>query len=158
MKKFLKENWFKIIIVLLFLSMIIVYLYIIKPSQDKKELLFNSIKCQQEGYKIYEKDKEKFYKELQSICGRADCKILFQSFYEPEFLFEEDMNTCLYKQVTFEMLEDKSSSYTAYDYKIKDVYSNKIFKKQHISKEDGEEYVSGDKDFKFYDNKYFPKK
>ena len=158
MKKFIKENWFKVILVLLILAIILIYLFVIKPSQDKKELVQNNIKCQQEGYKMYEKEKEEFYTEHQfpycKTFSDFNC-ISAINFYEPEFLFNKDLNTCLYKQKTFLITVDKSSSFSFESYKIKDVYSNKIFKKQNITEnlKSHEEDIIGDKDYKYYEEK-----
>lgn len=163
MKKFIKENWFKIIIILSIFFVVAVYLFIIKPSYDKKELIQNNINCQKEGYKIYEKDKKEFDEEQKrySFCktsGDIDC-MDWTDFYEPEFIFSKELNTCLYKKETYVIGRQSSSGFFSIHHStIRDVYSNKIFKKQLIIKEgEGEEIISGDKDYKLYENIYFPK-
>lgn len=107
MKKFIKQNWFKIFIVaiLLVVSLSIAYYFIIYLPKERveKEGLVNQIKCQQSGIELYKAQ----LKEVNSD----------GSLGNPEFKFNKDLKICLYKNVII-------SAYSNI-YFVIDVYTNK---------------------------------
>jgi hypothetical protein len=105
MKIFLKNNWFKVIVAMVLLGIggsVIYYFTVYLPKGMKeKESLANQIKCQQDGMELY-----KFQVKEQ---GQG-------SYGNPEFKFNDNLKTCLYKNI-----------YISQDYTgnfIIDVYTN----------------------------------
>ena len=107
MEKFIKQNWFKIFIVaiLLIVGLSIAYYFItyLPKERVEKEELANQIKCQQSGTELYKYQ----LKEVNSD----------GSLGNPEFKFNKDLKTCLYKNVII-------SAYSNI-YFVIDVYTNK---------------------------------
>jgi len=104
MKNFLKQQLIVTLFVILCASSIIYYHIVFLPSEKRGEVsLENQIKCRQEGFKLYETEKK---------------EILTSQFYlNPEFKFNEELNTCLYNGGLIE--GEYASAF------IKDVYTNK---------------------------------
>lgn len=118
MEKFAKQNLNKMLIILVIGLVVLLYF---QSSQGKKEELSNNIKCQQDGFKLFEKDKE----ELRN----------YESYNSaPKFKFIKELNTCLYAGVLY---SDLPASYASY-YFIKDVYTNiEIASKDNFNMKDG---------------------
>jgi len=107
MNEFIKQNWFKIIISLgvILVCVAIGYYFMIYFPKEKatKEELANQIKCQQDGTELY-----KLQLKEQGQDG---------SFGNPEFKFNKNLKTCLYKNIYV--------SGVSIDNFITDVYTNK---------------------------------
>lgn len=102
----LRENWFRVSLILVVFIAILVCFFSWKFAQEKKEALANNIKCQQEGVQLYEKEKKSLLRDEITT--------------DPEFRFSKKLNTCLL-MVTIIGSDETGSSLTAF---IKDVYSN----------------------------------
>lgn len=135
MKKFtLKDNWFKIIIAIAILIIVVFvgYYFIIYLPKEKKEYLTNQIRCRQEGNKLYLSEKEEGEKYASSMSNFE--RILGYFIYNPEFKFNKKLNTCLYKGEKRWGEEINFKSYF-----IKDVYTNKnIFIWESVMDKSGE--------------------
>jgi len=143
MNNFLKNNWFKIILVCIII-IILFFLFLFVSSHNKNETLSNNIKCQQEGFQIYKTVSDSSKDNL--------------TYGNPEFKFSKELNTCLYKGV--EISKGKENSY--YFYFIKDVYSNKQLVGYGIlndylddSKDTDFSENSNYKEYKIFEAKYF---
>lgn len=116
MNTFIKNNWFKLAIAISILIIAVVagyyfVIYLPKEKADKDELS-NQIKCQQEGTKLFERDVEE-----------AKNSIIVISVGNPEFKFNNKMNTCLYKAEEF--MSFSGSKFSTTTNFIKDAYTNK---------------------------------
>lgn len=125
MKEFLKDNWFKIIIAVMAITVglsIGYYFIFYLPNGNKnqveekadQEYVDNQIKCQKAGNEQYKKDvenNEKYRNPNQQVYSQSS-----------EFKFNKELNTCLYKVETITVLNgvDGKGKY------ILDVYSNKL--------------------------------
>jgi len=122
MKQFLKDNWFKIVITvaILIVAVALGYYFAIYLPKEKaeKEYLNNQIKCQQEGVKLYEKEKLEGEKYADSISSLE--RILGYFIYGEEFKFNKKLNTCLYKGERYYGITVNFRRYF-----IKDVYTNR---------------------------------
>ena len=98
MKNFIKENWFKLLILLAVLFF--AYYLIFNPNES--EDLTNQIKCQEAGTRLHN----------SLVADREN-----DTYGTPEFKFNKSLNTCLYKVVY--MSGDSVQLF------IRDVYSNK---------------------------------
>jgi hypothetical protein len=106
---FILQNWLKIVISI---GVIIVgyYFVIYLPKEDRMQNnLANQIKCQQEGIKRFQNDKEEGSR-IDFIYSGA------------EFKFNDKIDTCLYK---VEIRLSVGGENIAYIYKIIDIYTNK---------------------------------
>lgn len=119
MKNFIKENWFKAGLLIIAIIALAFYLLLWQPAQEKRETLSNNIKCQQEGSQLFEKE-QKAQKEKDRIIKRV--------FKEPEFRFNNELNTCLYQGAW----TDLGASGDHIFYFIKDVYTNKTLASYNI--------------------------
>ena len=111
----MKENWFKLItflgILLACISVGYYFIIYLPKTNSEQKRLENQIKCQQEGNEQYERDKQD-----------TEGNTLFSVFYSnPEFKFNEEMNTCLYKVERRSI----SATYHTVNFLIKDIYTNK---------------------------------
>lgn len=106
MKQFLKNNWFKLIMALgIVLASVAIgyYFFIYLPKESVVKLeLENQRKCQQDGFALYNSQ----LKEQGS-----------GNFGNPEFKFNKELKTCLYKNVY--LMKDYAN------YFMIDVYTNK---------------------------------
>jgi len=131
MKKFLKENWFKLIIIIIFLIgiLIIYYGFIFlldkeKAGKEQQELFDFRAKCRLEGQKLYEIDKKeveaKNKQYVTTIYSFTICK-------NPEFAYNKNLNTCLYYCYEWESTFSGSNApdFVTNRYWIKDVFTNK---------------------------------
>ena len=106
MQDFMKENWFKVGLVIILsiagISMAHYYLVFL-PEKENQDFLFSmKQKCQDSGTKLYEED----FKEM----GRS-------ALFTPEYAYNQKLNTCLYASGYIQ-----SNSLQKW---IKDVHSNK---------------------------------
>jgi hypothetical protein len=112
-------------------ALAIIILGVILYQYEKREFLANSIKCKQEGMKLFEK-------ELEDLGVGNFPKT-------PQFQFSKKMNTCLY--LGGHSFASNGDSFGVYY--VKDVYSNKFlasYRSYTIKKEttfdgDREEYL-----------------
>lgn len=85
MKNFLKENWFKvgILIAVLIMTFGISYYFMVSlPNKNDAETLTNlQLKCQELGEKMYQVEKQ----------DNPDTLVI-----PPEYKFNKDLNTCIY--------------------------------------------------------------
>ena len=103
---FLKQNWFKITIIIIIIAFVASFIVIEakKRASEQAELdLQSSIKCQQIGYAEYLREKSEDGRKI---------------FLSPLFKFDKTLNTCLYKGESLGGLFDNESF-------IKDVYTNR---------------------------------
>lgn len=107
MKNFLKENWFKISVLIICFLSAIYYFSVTVPSRDE---LVNKIKCQQESKKNLESDSGMF--------STADERIFYESRFIPS------LNTCLARTTVRGSSIDSVISYTVYS--IIDIYTNQV--------------------------------
>lgn len=121
----LRENWFKLSLLAIAIIVFLFYLLLWSPAQKKRETLSNNIKCQQEGSQLFEKEK----KESATKEG------FFRNarYLEPEFRFNNELNTCLYKGASLLIIKD----ITFFPFFIKDVYTNKPLASYSESKING---------------------
>ena len=113
-----------------------------KPRQESKENLANNIKCQQEGFQLFEKDK-------LSLTNRDKALI------PPEFRFVKELNTCLYSG-NFIFYDSTGSTFLVF---IKDVYTNKMLTSYtSFSVKNGDIKLLDDRDkYDLMLAKYFPR-
>ena len=121
-----KINKLSIPATIIIASIILGGFYYITQTSKQKIALANNIKCQQDGFKLFEKDKE----------GLRD----YESYNSaPHFKFINELNTCLYAGVLY---SDLPASYASY-YFIKDVYTNmEIASMDKYNMKDGSESKS----------------
>lgn len=135
----------KVVILLLVILGLAFYFFQVKSSQDRKEFLLNSIRCQQDGSQLFEKDKKDFLTDYDRT--EED-----KTFNEAEYVFSKDLNTCLYKG-SYSTLN--STGYYGYKF-IKDVYSNKLLIEYSNITSNGQEPLHGNKEkYEELENKYF---
>lgn len=134
-KDFIKENWFRLGLLILVTTAILFYLLYWWPDQKREKTLANNIKCQQEGSQLFEREKNSsggiFPKDATHMT--------------PEFRFISELNACLYKGGMIYI--DIKSIMTMEEYFIKDVYANQTLGSKFVLKIKGEEpNVSGKKE------------
>ncbi|MDO8594961.1 MAG: hypothetical protein Q7R93_05655 [bacterium] len=103
MTDFLKENWFKVGVLVIALVAVLFYF----KGMERRTSLANNIRCQQEGSQLLERMK----RELTSG----------QTYTDPEFLFSSKLNTCLLNGSRISVY----SGATSLNAFILDVYANK---------------------------------
>ena len=127
MDNFIKENWFKVGMVI---SILILAIFIFKSPLEisDADYLKLSIQCREDGEKLLQEDKNTAtqykYKE-----GIVNCY-----YMEPNFIFNRELNTCLYSGGYSCELQNKQTEgvfkglpSTRWNRRIVDVYSNKSF-------------------------------
>ncbi|HUX35996.1 MAG TPA: hypothetical protein VMV71_03110 [Candidatus Paceibacterota bacterium] len=128
MKKFIVENWFKIIIVLIAFLVgfyLLYFLFSVQIQQKQQQLLESSIKCDQNGLRFFEDYKTK----------NIPYHFLFG---EPTYHFSKQLNTCLIS-INYQGSTHESQGRTIYDIshdEVTDVYSNKTLISTEISERD----------------------
>lgn len=132
------KNWLK---VLLFFGLILIcfsisyYFFLVAPKiKTQQRELENQIKCYKEGLQQYEREERE-----------AEKNIYFDLYYyhDPEFKFNKELNTCLYKVENFAQIKNIRVEEKV----IKDLYSNQeIFKWKKMLKNGKWEDVIGTKE------------
>lgn len=135
MKNFLKQNWFKLG---LFITAIVALLFYLVSgsSNEEKDLLANSIKCNQEGTKLLEREK-------RELSGK-------QSYGNPEFRFVPELNTCLYRG----SLVSEGREGFAFLHFIRDVYTNRDLA-EYVEFENLEPDSFGIEEYRRLEQEYF---
>ncbi len=139
MALFLKENWFKVGILLIAIIAVLLYF----RSAERSKSLANNIRCLQEGSQL-----------LARMRKESPGSLLYSKTYSnPEFLFSSILNTCLMKGFVT-IANDAGFSF---NYFIKDVYTNKELA-EYTSWEDitGEIAFVGEEEFEHFEKEYFP--
>ena len=132
----IKENWFKLGLLIVSIVVILFYLLLWRPAQTINEMLANNIKCQQEGMELSNKTE----KELPEG----------QIYLEPQFRFARELNTCLFTGSWIWI--SKPARYTF----IKDVYTNDIIGSYLIMNGEEDSLVGDKAHFENLQKKYFP--
>jgi len=128
MKRFLKENWFKIglLLVLVVLAAVIYFVYKNwRVNETASESLKLAQQCNQDGQKLLRADQDTAT-SLQNQRNATTCY-----YMEPEYLYNQKLNTCLYSggytcnltnTITSGFLKGQPA--TSWTRHIIDVYSN----------------------------------
>ena len=148
MKNFIEKNWFKLFMVVVVIGLIFSYFFILLPKNEKnllnKKLIENQIKCKEKA--------DEFTK-------RIDTTAPYGAVYsEPEYVFANDLNTCLYRIGYSAYLSEGSRQ--ADSHSIIDIYSNRtlINLYKHYDSKGVINYSNGNEvEYSSYINKYFNK-
>lgn len=137
MEKFLKENWFKV--GLLVVVVVATLLYFRSAEQSKS--LVNSIRCQQESSQL-----------LERMRGELSSK---ESYDQVEFRFAPKLNTCLFNGVL--TIRNNNGSIYVFTHFIRDVYTNMdLARYDTFVNDDGQRNDFGEKEeYNLLEVKYF---
>jgi len=138
MKNFLKENWFKVsmIIAVIILSFVL-YKGMITDKEDKAKLALKesntaenlklSMQCRTDGEKKFQEDKDEATRDRFKP-ENVDCY-----YFDPSYVFNNNLNTCLYsggytcdlKNIYYKESIFKGENAKTWTRHIVDVYTNK---------------------------------
>jgi len=136
MKKFIKENWFKLgLLLILALGVFVFYQdnkktpnteKIVTETRNEGTNIVLAKQCREDGEKLLQEDKETATRKKQET-GVVDCY-----YMEPHFIFNSDLDTCLYSGgYTCDLLDFhkegilKGEHVKQWERHIIDVYTNK---------------------------------
>jgi hypothetical protein len=142
MKKFIKENWLKLIagvgVFLVCLSISYYFIIIIPKGKNEQKYLENQIKCQEAGNKLYKAKVD-------------DGKVYGFNYYDPEYKFNKELNTCLSQ---FTHMNDRQNYEVS---EIFDVYKNKVIGRHNIRfwNDKWEDHVGTEEEWKLQVDKLF---
>lgn len=134
MKKFLIKNWFKLGLIMVMLILAGVIFLIgdrdsqneIKSTLGSKERLDLAVQCREDGESLFQEDKDTASR-LRYEKGVLNCY-----YVEPNFVFNEELNTCLYSGgYSCDLNEKQKDGFLAgtnakrWERHIIDIYTNK---------------------------------